>query len=216
MSDNPFRLRIQSGSETGRTIVLAGDSLVIGRYPLADIVINEPGVAYRHAVLTRSGGVYRLADLDSDGGTYVNGRRIVAEPVALTPGDIILLGSQLSLAFLEEPQLTAEAAEPELPTEEEVAPAASVVEAEVVESEYEPPPPTAATVNEAVVGPTPQPAEPTHHAGPLPAMPPPQKVRTGRLLWIAAGCLVLLLACCCSATLFMYFIGGDWLLNLLR
>jgi hypothetical protein len=86
-------------------------------------------------------------------------------------------------------------------------------------NEYDPP--LWETATEAV-DPAPSPVEtpaPTTekigagHAGPLPAMPPAQKKKNGRIMLITAGCLVALLACCCSSTLFMYFIGGDWLLN---
>jgi hypothetical protein len=49
------------------------------------------------------------------------------------------------------------------------------------------------------------------HPGPMPPLPPLQKTNNRRFLLITVGC-VLLLGCCCSATLFMYFIGGDWLL----
>lgn len=50
------------------------------------------------------------------------------------------------------------------------------------------------------------------HTAPLPELPSPHK-KNGRILLITAGCLAVLLACCCSTTLFMYFIGGDWLLR---
>lgn len=236
MNDNAFRLQMQSGPNVGHVYELTRDSLTLGRYPLADIVIDDPTISYRHAVLTRDAATYRIADLGSDAGTYVNGRRVGAEPVALSPGDVILLGPRLSAAFLsgsvataaadddEESAFSATDAPPSLspepsseqPHEPEAAPFStddadnpSVEEGEEppvepIESgpDHERPAPTPADVRVA-----------PGHAGPLPAMPPPQKNRNGRIALITAGCLIALLACCCSSTLFMYFIGGDWLLS---
>lgn len=206
MTDNAFHLTIQSGPGAGQDHVLSGPSLTIGRYPLAEIVIDDPDVSYRHALLTRGGDTYRIADLGSDAGTYVNGRRIGAEPVALAPGDIVLLGAHISTAFLVsdiEPAVAVE--EPAI----EAAPLPLVLEGEV-EPVVEP----AGTEPQGALRPLPLPRSPIHDQ-PLPEMPPPQKNNNRRIALILAGCLALL-GCCCSATLFMYFIGGDWLLNQLR
>ncbi len=231
MNDTPYRLLIQSGPNAGHEYPLIAPSITIGRYPLADIVINDPDIAYRHALLTRGDTSYRIADLGSDSGTYVNGGRVGAEPVTLAHGDIILLGSRLSATYLEH---AIEAATDEYPaavtslvSETEVSNGGEgVVELNELEhigatngDEYEPP-----TVEERVVSPEPtsvtaehpvstEPAHIEHHPGPMPAMPAPQKNKPGRIILIVTGCMIALLACCCSTTLFMYFIGGDWLLR---
>lgn len=213
MTKDVFRLRIQSGPEVGYEYSLSADSLTIGRYPLADIVLDSPDVAYRHAILTRSQSTYRLADLGSDAGTYVNGRRIGAESVALASGDVILFGPNLSMIFL-----AVAGEEPVAPSEAE-APTA----AEPIADENEPPiepvtpliemqQPATPGMGEAPFASSPERATPLH-PDPRPALPPPNKKNNGRIIAIAAGCLLVLLACCCSASLFMYFIGGDWLLN---
>ena len=211
MSENAYRLQMQNGPEPGRSYELRGDSLTIGRYPLADIVIDDPDVGYRHALLTRQGATYRIADLGSDAGTYVNGRRVGAEPVALAPGDVILLGARLSVAFMSVApviidQLMEQAADEALPDE-------APVEAEYGES--------GAMVDKEpfatpALAPLAAEVRPPIHPEPLPAMPPPPPKRNNRLAWMTAGCLLILLACCCASSLFMYFIAGDWLLNLLR
>ena len=237
MNENAFRLQWQSGPDAGRVYELTTDSLTLGRYPLADIVIDDPTVSYRHALLTRGAATYRIADLGSDSGTYVNGQRVGAEPVALAPGDVILLGSRLSAAFLSGPLVTAMAdveesapssteglaSEPtsEQPYDTEAGPASDhdyddndspageeeERAAEMIESVSASQQPGLVMAGEPAA---------SGHDGPLPAMPPPQKNRNGRIMLIAAGCLIALLACCCSSTLFMYFIGGDWLLSQLR
>lgn len=238
MDENAYRLQTQSGSQPGREYELSTASLTVGRYPLADIVIDDPDVSYRHAILTRAGETYRIADLGSDSGTYVNGQRIGPEPVVLAHGDIILLGSRFSAAFLAHPiEISAmdDAIVEGLPVVEpaSAAPPAldqpagdlapTALEAEIDSTsgnEYDPPlwEAAAEAVNSASspveIAPAPV-AEKigAGHAGPLPAMPPAQKKKNGRIMLITAGCLVALLACCCSSTLFMYFIGGDWLLN---
>ena len=225
MSDTPHQLLIQSGTQAGRAFALESDSITIGRYPLADIVINDPDMAYRHALLTRGEVSYRIADLGSDSGTYVNGRRIGSNPIALAHGDLILFGSSLSAAYLEhaiEPVPDEESASPPILEAVPDAPDDSLVVTAVntdleesndlLRSEYEPP---VIERREATAGQftaDDQATEEPHHPGPLPAMPPPQKNKNGRIIMITAGCLALL-ACCCSSTLFMYFIGGDWLLR---
>lgn len=232
MSDRPQRLLIQSGANAGREYELTAPSITIGRYPLADIVIDDPDIAYRHALLTRSDRSYRIADLVSESGTYVNGHRVGAEPVDLAHGDIILLGSRLSTAYLEhpiEPVAGEEGATATLETGVRQNSYDAPVSAnefeendEVSDNEYEPPAletDPAALEAKAMAAERPAFVEPAtheaHHPGPLPAMPPTQKNKNGRILLITIGCLIALLACCCSSTLFMYFIGGDWLLRLL-
>jgi pSer/pThr/pTyr-binding forkhead associated (FHA) protein len=51
----------------------AESSITIGRAPDNMIVIDDPSVSNRHAVLELSGENYRLKDLDSTNGTKVNG-----------------------------------------------------------------------------------------------------------------------------------------------
>jgi pSer/pThr/pTyr-binding forkhead associated (FHA) protein len=48
-------------------------SITIGRAPDNMIVIDDPSVSKRHALLELSGETYRLKDLDSTNGTKVNG-----------------------------------------------------------------------------------------------------------------------------------------------
>lgn len=209
MTEDVFRLLVQSGPDMGREYSLSAGSLTIGRYPLADIVIDNPDVGYRHAILTRGESTYRIADLGSDAGTYVNGRRVGAEPLALTPGDVILLGPNLSMTYLApmgEESVTA--AEIDAPAVEPVA-YEDIIPAEPQAAQTEP---EAAGATLVMPTATPKRATPVHPE-PLPDLPPPNRKNNGRIIAIAAGCLLVVLACCCSATLFMYFIGGDWLIN---
>ena len=56
-----------------------------------DLVIDDPTVSRKHAVLRSEHGRYTIADLDSSNGTYVNGRRI-KKPAPIEPGDEVSFG----------------------------------------------------------------------------------------------------------------------------
>jgi hypothetical protein len=61
----------------------------IGRRLDNHLVINDPRVSRNHAQLRAVRGQYMLFDLNSTGGTYVNGQRITQHPIR--PGDVISL-----------------------------------------------------------------------------------------------------------------------------
>ncbi len=65
-------LRGVSGSYFGRIVALRG-RLTIGRDSDCDVVLDEPEMARRHAVIENSGEMIFLRDLGSANGTYVNG-----------------------------------------------------------------------------------------------------------------------------------------------
>ena len=78
-------------------LILGGTKIVpldrpainIGRRLDNQVVIDDPRVSRNHAQLRIAKGHYVLFDLNSTGGTYVNGRRIVQS--ILSPGDVISL-----------------------------------------------------------------------------------------------------------------------------
>jgi ABC-type multidrug transport system ATPase subunit/predicted component of type VI protein secretion system len=73
--------------------ILFGDkeTLQIGRDPSCDVALEAPNVSRFHAVLSRVGQRFRLRDLNSTNGTFVNEQRIDAE-IWLKPGDSIRIG----------------------------------------------------------------------------------------------------------------------------
>ncbi|MEW6227149.1 MAG: FHA domain-containing protein [Bacillota bacterium] len=71
-----------------------GANTILGRAAESDVVIDDPYVSARHAEVTRTGAGYKLRDLGSTNGTYVNGRRIRGECV-LRPGDRVRLGDTI-------------------------------------------------------------------------------------------------------------------------
>jgi len=63
----------------------------IGRRPDNHLLIDDPRVSRVHAQIRAVRGRYVIFDLDSTGGTFVNGERIRQCP--LTPGDVITLSN---------------------------------------------------------------------------------------------------------------------------
>ena len=80
---------VKSGSEAGRRLELGG-AVAIGRQD-GDLVLEDPEVSRRHAVLRREGESIVVEDLDSTNGTFVNGERI-RSPIPVGPGDLVRVG----------------------------------------------------------------------------------------------------------------------------
>jgi DNA-binding winged helix-turn-helix (wHTH) protein len=78
----------------GRPIPLGPGENVLGRDPLASILVDDTTVSRRHARVTIHGGDVVLEDLGSKNGTSVNGRSLKGTCV-LRHGDAVLLGSVL-------------------------------------------------------------------------------------------------------------------------
>jgi hypothetical protein len=74
--------------------------LNIGRRPDNQLVIDDPRVSRLHAQLRAIKGRYVIFDLDSTGGTFVNGQRVVQS--ILFPGDVISLAG-LPLVYGQDP-----------------------------------------------------------------------------------------------------------------
>jgi ABC transport system ATP-binding/permease protein len=80
-----------------RSEVLPGESMVVGRAPDADLVLNHPEVSRRHCRILREGETWFIEDLGSRRGTAVSGKRISGR-TTLRPGDQIHVGPVI-LAF---------------------------------------------------------------------------------------------------------------------
>ncbi len=64
--------------------------LTIGRGRGNDILLTHPKTSERHCVIVKKDGCYKIRDLGSSNGTYLNGTRIVREKT-LRDGDVINL-----------------------------------------------------------------------------------------------------------------------------
>ena len=80
------------GGEANAVVTLAGESLVLGRDPACDHVLDHPAVSRRHARISRRGDLVVVEDLGSANGTFVNGKRVTG-PVVVKAGDVVALGS---------------------------------------------------------------------------------------------------------------------------
>lgn len=69
---------------------LLAEEVLIGRHAAADIRVADPAASRYHALLTVSDGVWRITDLASACGTFVNGKRI--KSVRLHENDKITIG----------------------------------------------------------------------------------------------------------------------------
>ena len=82
-------LVVQSGPDSGKTFQLAEGDNVIGRSE-GSIILSDPLVSRRHAVLRRSGEGFIIYDLGSVAGTVVDGVEVTGDD--LKGGDKIVVG----------------------------------------------------------------------------------------------------------------------------
>lgn len=84
---NPMRLTLE---ETGLTIVCNRPDMIVGRHSNCDIRLPHPDVSRRHCQFSYLGGIWKLRDLGSLNGVFVNGRRV--RQIELRPGDRVRIG----------------------------------------------------------------------------------------------------------------------------
>ena len=84
-------VRIVDGKEE-KVFTLRPQTNTIGRHPKCEIELPFTEVSRRHAEITLGPDGFRIVDLDSNNGVYVNGKKIKAQ--VLADGDLIQLGTQ--------------------------------------------------------------------------------------------------------------------------
>lgn len=89
----------QTGKLSGARWALDREEVVLGRSPECDYVIDDRQVSREHARLIKTPEGFKLEDLDSKNGTYLNGTQ-VHEPVLLQDGDVIQVALAMKLMFL--------------------------------------------------------------------------------------------------------------------
>ncbi|GAC1540810.1 MAG: GGDEF domain-containing protein [Polyangiales bacterium] len=78
------------GADLGRRVVLDGNSLEIGRSVKCDLSLDQESVSRKHARVTWDGARYKLADLGSTNGSYVNDE--LCQERVLRDGDQLKIG----------------------------------------------------------------------------------------------------------------------------
>ena len=93
-------LVMKRGPNAGSRFLLDQSVTSAGRHPDSDIFLDEVTVSRRHAEFRRENGEFRLVDIGSLNGTYVNHKPV--ESVVLANGDEIQIG-KFCLVFLTRP-----------------------------------------------------------------------------------------------------------------
>jgi Nif-specific regulatory protein len=112
---NP-RLIALSGSANGTVFALIEDEVSIGREPANQIRVDDHSVSRRHCLIKREDESFRILDLESYNGTFVNGVPVGEQP--LKHGDQIAVGSVLFIFLLDETEMVAAESLVELSDEE--------------------------------------------------------------------------------------------------
>ena len=89
-SGSSLSLVAQSGPDAGRSFLLASAQNVIGRDPSAQVVLSDPTVSRRHAMLRVNVDRATISDLGSQSGTQVDGEIIAG--VSISVGDRVVVG----------------------------------------------------------------------------------------------------------------------------
>src|SRR5690349_422817 len=82
-----------AGADLGKRYELAGLEIVIGRGADCDIQVDRDSVSRRHAKVERAGQGWRVVDLGSTNGTYVNDNPVSER--TLDDGDLVKIGNAI-------------------------------------------------------------------------------------------------------------------------
>lgn len=93
-----YTLSVKNGPEAGKIFILERNELMLGREMVNDLVVNDPEVSRKHAVLRKIGTQYLIEDLGSTNGTFLLGNRI-SMPMMLQNGDEITIGERVVLRY---------------------------------------------------------------------------------------------------------------------
>lgn len=81
------------GAEMGKRFHLEKNEITLGRGADCDLVIDRDSVSRRHARVYRQGSKWRVEDLHSTNGSYVNDRQITDSP--LRDADLVKIGAAI-------------------------------------------------------------------------------------------------------------------------
>lgn len=90
----PVLILIQGGEPGARWKLQETCVTIIGRSSRNQVSLVSPSVSRHHCEISCINGLWRIADLNSKKGTYVNGRKIMQREV-LEPGDIIRMSTNM-------------------------------------------------------------------------------------------------------------------------
>lgn len=90
---------------------LTRDRYTLGRDGGSDIIIDDNAVSRRHAELRRAGHTYEIVDTGSSNGLTLDGERVARR--RLMPGDMLKIGTDVTLAYRADHAISETAAPPE-------------------------------------------------------------------------------------------------------
>ena len=93
MADHPeAMLVVERGINDYSVIPLDLPSCILGKAASATVLLSNPYVSRRHALISRRRDHFEIEDLESKNGTLVNGKRLASGAQRLRTGDRIELG----------------------------------------------------------------------------------------------------------------------------
>jgi pSer/pThr/pTyr-binding forkhead associated (FHA) protein len=232
VAEDIYQLVMRKGPKPGEIFSLATPTAVLGRDPTCEVFINDAEVSRHHAKFVYSEAGYLVQDMGSTNGTFIEGKRLRGEPVLLTPGQTVIIGSNVVLVYeatmnTGDPLGTMVSAASDTqqigryshPAQQEatiLGEDAPEIEQPHISSAYiagpqaavapPPPPPTP----EPIATPAPEPVRPAPYTQPPPPPPytppaePPAKNNT--LYWVLGIGGVLLLCICCAVLMAAVYI----------
>ena len=99
LAENCASLVVLEGSAAGSEYLLTSASYVIGRSSGADVCLLDDSASGNHAAIELGGTGFKIRDMGSTNGTFVNGSRV--ESADLKHGDKITVGAH-TLQYLQE------------------------------------------------------------------------------------------------------------------
>jgi pSer/pThr/pTyr-binding forkhead associated (FHA) protein len=99
-ADKPALIGI-SNDVVGQQFIFRKSKIEIGRRPTSDIILNEASVSSMHAQIIEDNGEWRVLNLLSSNGTFVNGEKVVDQTIV--PGDMVAFaGSEFVFSLVED------------------------------------------------------------------------------------------------------------------
>jgi pSer/pThr/pTyr-binding forkhead associated (FHA) protein len=81
---------VARGPNAGSTYLVDQDAVTVGRHPDSSIFLDDITVSRRHSVIERDGDDFKISDVGSLNGTYVNHNRV--DTLRVADGDEIQVG----------------------------------------------------------------------------------------------------------------------------
>jgi pSer/pThr/pTyr-binding forkhead associated (FHA) protein len=100
MSEDFAILLVHEGDSPRSQWELRQNSIIIGRGEDCDVIINDRQVSRQHAKLIREDDQYKLVDLNSKNGTFLNGVQVKLKSKVLSDGDQIGIALSTRLIFV--------------------------------------------------------------------------------------------------------------------